>query len=320
MHRSIPWNRALLALIVSTAVAAAQTPPGQPSGSGPGGSTYPHASYTVTTNGSGNTQYWVYQPASPKPASAPLIVLNHGWGAMEPEGYIGWIVHLVRRGNAVVYPRYQATLLTPRSTFTANAITAVKNAIAWLQASSTRVQPQLARFAVAGHSYGGVVTINMGHRWSSHGLPQPKVLMPVEPWYEHIDALNGVPATVLLSCVVGAADDFAGWDGCDIIWDRTGHLSLANRDYVILPSDDYGSPDLVADHYAPAANPSGGARSGIDALDWYGLWKSFDGLTDCAFYGTNCAYGIGDTPEHRFMGTWSDGEPVTELAVFDAKP
>jgi acetyl esterase/lipase len=321
MHPSTWAARILVpALALLAGVAGAQTPPGQPSGSGPGGSTYPHAGYTVTTNGSGNTQYWVYQPASPKPASAPLVVLNHGWGAMEPDGYIGWITHLVRRGNVVVYPRYQATLLTPRANFTPNAITAVKNAITWLQANATRVQPQLNRFAVVGHSYGGTVTANFGHRWSSQGLPQPKVLMPIEPWYENVDSLTGVPATTLLNCVVGADDDFAGWDGCDLIWDRTGQVGLANRDYVILPSDAHGTPDLVADHYAPAANPSGGAMSGIDALDWWGLWQTFDGLTDCAFFGTSCAFGLGNTPEHRNMGTWSDGVAVTPMTILDAKP
>lgn len=308
---------ALLTAAASGRVAA-QTPPGPPA-SGPGGTTYPHAGYTVTTNGTGRLQYWVYQPAGPKPASAPLVVFNHGANAMDPSGYEAWLVHLARRGNVVVYPRYQATMLTPPSQYTDNAIGAVKNAIAWLQASAARVQPQLQRFAIAGHSYGGVVSANMAHRWQSVGLPQPRVLMPVEPWYQNVDAtLSGVPSTVLLRCLVGDDDALAGRAGCDVIWDRTGHVPAANRDYVWMFSDDHGSPALSADHLAPAAGSGGVAV--VNALDWYGLWKSFDALCECAFAGTSCAWGVGDTPEHRFMGTWSDGELVVPLAITDTKP
>lgn len=297
--------------------ASAQTPPGQPS-SGPGGSSYPHAGYTVVSNGSGNTQYWVYQPASPQPASAPVVVFNHGYGAMEPTYYLAWLEHLVRRGNIVIYPRYQATLLTLPRNYTGNAITAVKNALAWLQASPSRVQPQLSRFAIAGHSYGGVVTMNMAHRWQSAGLPQPRALLAVAPWHDNLDTLSGVPASVLMNCVVGDEDVLAADDGCDLIWSRTAHVPLANRDYVWMFSDTRGTPDLVADH--TFATTGGGGGRVVDALDWYGTWKILDGLTDCSFFGTNCAYGLGDTPEHRFMGTWSDGAPVTELAILDAAP
>ncbi len=54
---------------------------------------------------------------------------------------------------------------------------------------------------------------------------------------------------------------------------------------------------------------------GVDALDYYGLWKPFDGLCDAAFSGKNREYALGNTPEQRFMGKWSDGVPVKELQV-----
>ena len=37
---------------------------------------------------------------------------------MNPLYYGAWLDHLVKRGNIVVYPRYQATLLTPITEFT----------------------------------------------------------------------------------------------------------------------------------------------------------------------------------------------------------
>jgi hypothetical protein len=53
----------------------------------------------------------------------------------------------------------------------------------------------------------------------------------------------------------------------------------------------------------------------VNALDFYGTWKLFDGLTDAAFYGQNRNSALGNTPEQRFMGVWSDGVPVKELKV-----
>ena len=59
------------------------------------------------------------------------------------------------------------------------------------------------------------------------------------------------------------------------------------------------------------------ARLGVDALDFYGLWKLFDALCDAAFSGRNRQYALGNTPQQRFMGKWSDGTPVKELNVTD---
>jgi hypothetical protein len=58
-------------------------------------------------------------------------------------------------------------------------------------------------------------------------------------------------------------------------------------------------------------------RNRVDALNYYGYWKLLDGLLDAAFRGTNRAYALGNTPEQRFMGRWSDGTPVAELVVGD---
>jgi len=55
----------------------------------------------------------------------------------------------------------------------------------------------------------------------------------------------------------------------------------------------------------------------VNAMDYYSTWKLFDALIDYAFYGTNEEYCLGNTPEQRFMGLWSDGTPVKELTVTD---
>ncbi|MCW5890473.1 MAG: alpha/beta hydrolase fold domain-containing protein [bacterium] len=301
----------VLGIVLAAAAAGAQTSPPQPT-SGPGGNDYPHGSYVMTTNGTGALQYWVYAPAAPAPATAPLVVVLHGANVLTPDPYLPWIEHLVRRGNLVVYPKFQANVLTLPSTYTGNAITAIQNALAWLAATPSHVQPDLAKFALVGHSYGGLVSVNIANRWASISLPQPKALMPVQPWYDNMDAsLGGIPSTVLMNCVVGADDLLAGAQGCDLIWARTGHVPAANRDFVTMRTDAHGPVALQANHVAPTGNV-------LDALDWYALWQTFDGLTDCAFYGTHCEYGLEDTPEHRGMGFWSDGVPVIPLLITDA--
>jgi hypothetical protein len=37
----------------------------------------------------------------------------------------------------------------------------------------------------------------------------------------------------------------------------------------------------------------------------------------CAFDATWCEFALGNTPEQRFLGTWSDGVLVTEAIVTD---
>jgi hypothetical protein len=113
----------------------------------------------------------------------------------------------------------------------------------------------------------------------------------------------------------------------------------------LLVSDERGRPGLIAGHRAPTApdqnydngegdltarrsgGPEGSTRDGsarvdsrtptTDAIDFYGLWKLFDALCDAAFSGKNREFALGNTPQQRFMGKWSDGSPVKELVVTD---
>lgn len=64
-----------------------------------------------------------------------------------------------------------------------------------------------------------------------------------------------------------------------------------------------------------APDRSGDANRTPSALDYYGIWKVFDGLIDAAFYGKSRNYALGHRHEQRFKGLWSDGVPVKELLV-----
>ena len=314
-------------------------PPEQPM-SGPGGMDYQHGAARMTSYGSGNSQYWIFEPTSPTPSSAPLIVFNHGWIAMKPVSYGAWIDHLVRRGNIVVYPRYQSGVLTPIKEMSDNAINAVKDAINTLQ-NGSHVSPELDKLAIVGHSLGGTITVNMAVYADSVGLPKPKAIMLVEPGQGEnfginilAEDLSAISSDILMLVIVGADDSEVGDTVARKVMSMTSHISEENRQMLTMYSDKYGDPPLIADHYAPVAPDerydfnNSGLITGlveklaqyitggeVDAYDYYGFWKLFDGLTDYAFYGINKEYALGDTQEQRFMGTWSDGRLVTELHI-----
>jgi dienelactone hydrolase len=336
--------RLLLSILLSLATAslsAAVSPPGQPA-SGPGGAAYAHASVAMSSHGAGGQAYVLFEPQNPAPTNAPVVVFNHGWNGFNPASYGAWIRHLVRRGNVVIYPKYQASALTPPRDITTNALVALQDALARLSTEPGRVRPDTNRFAIVGHSAGGILTMNLAARAAAHGLPIPKALMSVEPgrtWTGSettaipLDALGNLPPATLLLVVVGDADaTVRDVDGRKIFYGATG-VPLDNKDFVTLRSDTYGTPDLDATHLAPCAvdnafDDGSGKFPGSDllgglstnALDFFGTWKLFDALTDAAFYGTNRAYALGNTPEQRFMSQWSDDRPVNELLVTDTPP
>jgi pimeloyl-ACP methyl ester carboxylesterase len=277
---------------------------------------------------------------------------------MEPKVYGAWIDHIVKRGNIVVYPVYQDSLRTPTYDFTPNAAASIRSAIEKLQTEPGHVKPLLDKVAIVGHSMGGVITANLGAQWQTLGIPQAKALMCVEPgktWAMSemtsvkLADLSLIGKDTLLLTVAGDRDRLVKDIDAKRIFKESINILPANKNFVVLVSDDHGSPALTANHFAPCApNPQysdpsiggplrlrlreriqqrqqeagndspdftvAGSR-GIDALDFYGTWKLFDGLCDAAFYSRNREYALGNTPQQRFMGKWSDGTPVKELLV-----
>lgn len=300
-------------------------PPAQPA-TGPGGADYSHSGVRESVYGEGDDQYWIFEPISPTLKSAPLIVFNHGWAAMSPKIYGAWIEHLVRKGNIVIFPRYQGGLLTLPERFTPNAIKAIKDALKRLQGQEY-TQPQLDKFAMVGHSMGGILTANIAALAKSEGLPEPKAIMVVQPGVTtliELADLSKIPAGTLMLSVVGDKDFMVGEGDAKKIFEGCTAIPAENKDFIRVVSDYYGKPALVADHLSPVGSggqslPDGrqASRANVNALDYYAYWRLFDALTNCAFYGKDRESALGNTPQQRYMGKWSDGTPVKELVVTD---
>src|SRR5690349_17076840 len=347
----------LLVLISLTVVSSQNvTPPAQPL-SGPGGSQAAHARVTKNHYGTGGQEYWIFEPDSPKPRSAPVIVFLHGWGGMNPLYYGAWVDHLVKHGNIVVYPRYQANLLTPIKDFLPNTLAAVKDALHRLQTERGHVTPDLSKFATVGHSLGGLRAANVAALASESKLPRVRAVMSVEPGLTEapinvpLADLKKIPADTLLLAVAGDQDTLVRDADAKRIYYESTQVPAADKDFIMMVTDTHGTPSLQASHRAPTAmdrdydngegvvggGPANPRRVGnsssrqngtsndsrrletmmVNALDYYGTWKLFDALCDAAFYGKNREYALGNTKEQRFMGVWSDGVPVKELKVTD---
>jgi hypothetical protein len=289
-------------------------PPNQPI-SGPGGSDYSHENVRKTRYNYGAKQYWIFEPDNPKPETAPLIVFIHGGGAIHPIFYLEWIYHIVKKGNILVYPRYQLGLTGRFSNFFENTIQAVKDAIVELQ-SNYHVTPSLDNFAIVGHSIGGGMTAYIAAVTEDFNLPIPKIIMSVQPSIPSTNMVNlsRIANETLMLVVVGEDDKHVGNISAKTIFYDTRQIPNSQKDFIIQRTDRYGAPDLIANHFAPVCLP---IFNIVNAMDYYSTWKLFDALTDYAFFGINKEYCLGNTYEQRFMGFWSDGTPVKELFVTD---
>ncbi len=319
-------------LLISTN-SISQSPPAQPI-SGPGGNIYSNNGVLSTNNTSlfSADGYWLFEPDSPKPDSADLIVFNHGYGVFNPGPYAKWIEHLVKKGNIVIFPKYQLSDASLPSTYTPNAITGILDAINELNTNPTRVKPRMRNLAMIGHSFGGVITANLVTNYATYNIPKPKCFMLCQP------GTGGINSGRLVSyanmdtdykalIVVGEDDIIVGDSFGREIMDSTG-IPTIRKNFITHVADYRGFPILEATHNEPLAadfNYDGGtistvitggyAASKLDAVDFYCYWKLADALLNCTFYGTNCEYAFGDTPEQRGMGNWSDGITANELII-----
>ncbi len=306
------------------------TQPPQPE-NGPGGMNYSHQSVIFQDFASQADGYWLFEPDAPKPDSAHVVVFVHGYGGYNPMIYGKWIKHLVRKGNIVIYPRYQLNMLSPHpDKFSENVSKAVRDALSKLE-EDEHVRPIVSELAFIGHSYGGVVSADLAINFKSQEIPQPKAVMLCSPgtgrlnggrlesYAEMPDNLHLLILTNDNDWVVG--DEFA----LKVFKEAT---SVKQRNLLRQFADDHGEPPLAADHnqsYSLDTLFDSGVHnytakralriSTEDAVDYNGYWKLLDAVLDCRRYGTNCHYAYGGTPEQTSLGYWSDGTPIRPLEV-----
>jgi acetyl esterase/lipase len=307
-------------------------PPQEEPARGIEGYAYPHRAVHRREFGTGARSYWLFEPADPKPESAPVVVFLHGWLAVNPGAYGAWIDHLARSGRIVIFPRYQDNLSTRPADFLNNALAAIRDGLDVLATSPKHIRPDHDRFALIGHSAGGNLAAQLAAIAATSGLPVPRAviaLMPGEVQPMREPSLDQIPASTLL-VVVAADDDVVVGDArAREIFQQATAIPLSRKKYVLYRSDIHGYPWLIAHHFAPTAafrpfDTGDGFMRGfqmsqaeINAFDHYGFWR----LADLTFRAAVLGRTLDDATEggklFGQLGYWSDGRPVLAPIVGD---
>ncbi|HEX8101421.1 MAG TPA: alpha/beta hydrolase fold domain-containing protein [Solirubrobacteraceae bacterium] len=211
----------------------------------------------VTTQvGAGPQAAWIIRPDVDRPL--PGVLFLHGWGATRPDYYRPWLDHLAREGNAVIYPRYQESVLLPPAQALGNVIAGVRLAL-------PRADLAPGSLVVAGHSAGGALAADYAALAGVAKLPRPRAVLSMYPGRSlrrfrlrlpEVDNRR-VPAGTRVVAMAGARDTVVGTRVARRIARATG------GDYVLVRDP------AVADHLGPQR--SGPATRRI-------FWRRLDAL------------------------------------------
>jgi len=310
----------ILAMVVPYAYAMDATPveqshPAQPlqPDSGPGGLVRAYPAAKAVKFGPTGGGYWIWEPTTMEgkvPEGGPFPVVIYLSGCCPegtrptPEDADSWLTHLARDGYVVIAPVYD------RPTGITDAISLTKEALNELK-SPEHARIDTTRSAMIGFSWGGPMALLLAASAEDEGLPVPQALFltaPCSSCYGLSDAPLELPDG-LKAIVITYDGDLGGRDDAESAWNSLASVPIEDRDFITMRGDSHGRPPLWAVHR--------NAIGEVDATDWFGIWKLSDALLACVFKGDWCEYALGNTPEQRFMGLWSDGVPVTELVITD---
>lgn len=198
----------------------------------------------------------------------PVVLFLHGWGATLPANYGPWLEHLARRGNAVIYPRYQDSVLTPPDQALGNLIAGVRLAL-------SRADVRRDTLVVAGHSAGGALAADYAAVGRQAGLPVPRAIFAAYPGRRLRGAApvipevapGLIPAATRIVALGGARDTVVG----------TAPARRIVRSAVAVPrsarSYDLVRDPAVSDHLGPQR--SGPATRRV-------FWRRLDALIAAA--------------------------------------
>lgn len=248
-----------MALLLAIPGWAADQPP-QPA-NGPGGSDYVSQQVVKRALGSFENPMLVFHAPGEPSQPRPVVIFLHAWGAASPMLYGGWIDHLARKGNLVLWPRMQEVGRTRIQDGTGNAIEALQAAWPELVADG-QARPDPSRIVVVGHLAGAPIAANIAAQADEAGIPAPKLVFLVTPGGITSDpkgrgiALGDLtridPATLMVS-MIGDRDYLPSDRAARQIL-RSATAVPANRKlFMRVASDDHGYPPLSATLAAPGS-------------------------------------------------------------------
>lgn len=319
----------LITFLILAGMGMAQRQPSQPA-SGPGGSNYLYSSTRIgplnatSDPDDGRYKYYIYQP-TPVPATAPVVLVLHGYNFIIPEYYEGWAAHLAQKGYVVVWVQYQ-TWLTNSLFYDDYAADTFRAALQAMEADQTGKYSKPMRdtngqilSGVISHSIGGLIATNVAALAtdSSNGIPVPRALFLAEPATGLLapQDYTRIPASTRVMAVVGETDATACTNGVDYLWPRITHIPDVNKTVLVVRNDTYGKPGFLADHTFPTTFPAK-FLGAIDARDFYITYKLSTALLNCTLLGSDCEYAAQGSAQQVDTGKWSDGTPIRRMEFF----
>ena len=238
----------------------AATPPAQPA-DGAGGVGDRKATVTKRLLGRGTASTYAFYAAGAAPeAGRPVAIFLHGWGAVNPQSYGGWIDHLARQGWLVLYPRFQEVNRTRPADAPAIAESLVKAALAEISTDG-EAKLDLGRVAMIGHLAGAPLAMDLAAAAKAQGLPVPKLIFAVTPGGIAsgpksrgiaLTDLSAIDPATLLVTMVGDKDTRAADLAAKRLLREASAVPLERKLFVRALSDDHGFPALTATLAAPA--------------------------------------------------------------------
>ncbi len=310
----------------------APEPPGQASTGYGSSSEYICSGGTEYRSGSalnpwGGEWCWYYVPDQLKYGSeAPAVIFLHGMTLQSPDIYKAHINHLVKQGYIVFFPQInkggiigmlsdtnQNDMLKRSITSTNDAISEMKNEL-----GDIIDEDNIYMF---GHSLGGMIAAcwESGATWDGLNPPaikgkclaNPSIDMSAVPDFVNptpLDIERAYLSTAPAIVLAGGSDDIAPTDSSVIPLCQNGLINAQSITIYEAYTDNYGEPDLDADHMASIQDDGFmpgfmmdlfGGDGEEDAMDYRYYWAAMDAVLDDQ---TTLTYD---------MGEWSDGEPVT---------
>lgn len=304
--------------------------------SGPGSANYEHDSVAFYDYAAEEDGFWLFEPNAPNPKESNLIVFIHGYGGYNPMIYGQWIKHLVRKGNTVIYPRYQKTVFSPSpKKFSENVVTAIQDALKIIEENKSHISVDTRSLCIVGHSYGGILAAEITAYWEKYDIPKPQGIFVCAPGTGpfkagKLDDYSILPKDLNLLVMVNENDYIVGDEMGVKIFETATHIS--NRNLIRQKSDD--DNDISAGHnetYCVDETFDSGHHnytakkalriSETNAVDYFGYWKLFDALIDCSREGRNCAFAFGNTTQQRSLGLATDGSSsIKDLEIITPAP
>lgn len=251
-----------------------------------------------------------------------LTVFLHGWGSLNPINYGGWIQRIVRKGNVVIYPRYQRSLFWPSpARFKETAATGIKDGIECL--STLELKVDTSQMVYFGHSYGGVIAAYILANQDTLGFPPAHSALLSAPGTNmfrgsRLRDYSAIPKNVQLLIVSHDGDHVVGSSFSEFLFGSAKNLDRAWIQQKKQSHQDEALGDGHNECYALQDEFDNGIRNmnyqrakrvgKINDNDTLIYWKFTDQLLDAASKKQRADLFLNPVKSID-MGKWSDQTP-----------